>query len=317
MTFYDDYFINNNKRRFHSYLSDIKKIFGGRVQKLSINAGFTCPNRDGTKGKGGCTFCLNEAFNPSYCRKYESITKQIEEGIKFHKWRYNKATKYIAYFQTYSNTYASIEYLERVYSEALSYPDVVGIVIGTRPDCIDTEKINLLKKISTSKYVSVEYGIETCYNDTLMRINRCHDFETSVNAVVQTAAAGINTAAHLIIGLPGDDKDRILNMAKVISKLPLKSIKLHQLQIFKGTAMGNEYLQNPLAFTLYTLNEYIEIVIDFIELLNPNIAIERISGEAPPRYLLNQGWGLIRSDEVLTLFEKRLKERNTYQGKKW
>lgn len=304
-----------DSRRFHSYLSELKKLFGCRVQKLAVNAGFTCPNRDGTKGYNGCTFCLNEAFNPSYCREFKSITAQLDEGIKFHKWRYRRTKAYLAYFQSFSNTYADLHHLENIYNEALSYPDVVGIVIGTRPDCIDDKKIELFKNINKNKYVMIEYGIESCYNDTLININRCHDYQTAANAIIKTSEAGIKTGAHIIAGLPGDNKERIIKMAEIISKLPLDSLKLHQLQIFKGTIMEKQYEQNSSFFRLYSLNEYIDIIIKFIERLNPKIAIERISGEAPPRYLVNNGWGLIRSDEVLKLFENKLEERNTFQGK--
>ncbi len=305
----------NDNRRFHSYLSDLKIVFGKRVQKLAVDAGFTCPNRDGSKGFNGCTFCLNDAFNPSYCRNFKSITQQLEEGVKFHKWRYRRADSYLAYFQSFSNTYADVNYLEKVYNEALNYPGVVGIVIGTRPDCIDDEKLQLLKDINKKKYVFVEYGVESCYDDTLQRINRCHNYKTSVDAIIKTSKAGIKTGAHLILGLPGDNKERIINMAKIISKLPLNSIKLHQLQIFIGTKMEEQFQKDASFVKLYSLDEYIEIVTNFVENLKPSIAIERISGEAPPRYLANKGWGLIRSDEVLRRFEQSLENKNTFQGK--
>jgi uncharacterized protein len=304
-----------DNRRFNSYLNSLKRQFGGRVQKLTLDAGFTCPNRDGTAGTGGCTFCSNEAFNPSYCRENPDITTQIEEGIKFHKWRYRRANRYIAYFQSYSNTYASVSQLEKIYYQALSHPEVVGLVIGTRPDCIDKDKIELLSQINKKAYLLVEYGVESCFDDTLKRINRGHDFQTAKDAIIMTAEAGIKTGAHIILGLPGDCRKRILQMPAILSALPLSTLKLHQLQIFKDTAMEAEYNSTPAAFDLLSMNDYIETVIEFVERLSPDISIERISGEAPPRFLANEGWGLIRSDEVLRIFERKMEERGSFQGK--
>jgi len=227
-------------RRFNAYSNYLRKIYGTRIQKVSIDAGFTCPNRDGTKGTGGCTYCNNDAFNPSYCTPERSIKEQIDEGISFHKWRYRKAVSYLAYFQAYSNTYASLAKLRELYQEALSYPGVVGIIIGTRPDCVDKEKLDFLKEISEKYYLVVEYGIESCYNKTLTRINRGHTFEEAVNAVKATAALGINTGAHFIFGLPGETIEAMLSEAEIISLLPLKTVKFHQLQIIKGTAINND-----------------------------------------------------------------------------
>ncbi len=305
-----------DNRRYHSFVLELKKQFGCRVQKIAVDAGFTCPNRNGTISTDGCSFCLNEAFNPSYCRKFNhNISKQLEEGIKFHKFRYRKVDKYLAYFQCYSNTYADINYLEKVYMEALSFPGIAGIVIATRPDCIDDEKIELLKYLSGKYYVSIEYGVESCYDDTLKQINRGHNFKTSQDAIIKTSKAGIKTGAHLIIGLPGDDKNRIINMAKCLSNLPINYLKLHQLQIFKNTPMEKQYIKDPSFFNLLNINEYIELIIDFVEVLNPYIAINRIAAETPPRYLANKGWGLIRNDEILRIFENRIEKRNTFQGK--
>ncbi|MBN2812782.1 MAG: TIGR01212 family radical SAM protein, partial [Bacteroidales bacterium] len=229
-----------HSRRFNTYSDYIRNIFGERVQKLTIDAGFSCPNRDGSKGTGGCTFCLNEAFNPSYCSPDKSIAQQIREGIAFHENRYRRATKYLAYFQAYSNTYASVDKLYKIYTQALNVEGVIGIVIGTRPDCINAEILKLLKDISVNYHVMVEYGIESVYNKTLQRVNRCHTFEESIDAVELTAANGIPVGGHMIIGLPGESREEILQGASILSRLPLTSVKFHQLQLFNGTRMAEE-----------------------------------------------------------------------------
>ena len=192
-----------NERRFNAYSNYFRSRYGARIQKVSIDAGFTCPNRDGTKGTGGCTYCNNDAFNPSYCLSEKSVTRQIEEGIDFHKRRYKEATSYLAYFQAYSNTYASLQKLKELYEEALSFPGVIGLVIGTRPDSIDQEKLTYIKSLSEKYYISIEYGIESCYDKTLKRINRGHTFADAVDALEKTSELGINTGAHFILGLPG------------------------------------------------------------------------------------------------------------------
>jgi radical SAM protein (TIGR01212 family) len=304
-----------HERRFNDYSNYFRSIYGARVQKVSIDAGFTCPNRDGSKGFGGCTYCNNDAFNPSYCQPVKSVSEQIGEGIKFHKWRYNKAVSYLAYFQAYSNSYASLETLKKIYEEALNYPGVVGLIIGTRPDSIDDEKLEYIKELSTKCYVAVEYGIESCYNKTLKRINRGHSFEDSVRALERTAAFGINIGAHFIFGLPGETRGEMLNQVDIISGLPVKSVKFHQLQIMKGTIMEMEFRDNPGAFELFTWEEYLDFFIVFLERLNPEIVVERFTGEAPPRFLTNDGWGKKRNDQIVNLIEKRLEELDTWQGK--
>jgi len=305
----------DHNRRFNSYSEYFRQNFGERVQKVTIDAGFTCPNRDGSKGVGGCTYCNNDAFNPSYCKPEKSIKQQIEEGMEFHLNRYRRAKNYLAYFQAYSNTYAPIEHLKKIYSEALAIPGVVGLVIGTRPDCIDDEKLEYFKELSKSHYIIIEYGVESCYNNTLERINRGHTFEQSVEAIIKTNQLGIKTGAHFIFGLPGETRDEMMAEAKLISALPLDTIKFHQLQIIKGTAMETEYNNHPENFTFFELPEYIDFFIKFIEQLNPAIVVERFAGEVPPRFLAGPGWGLIRNDQIMVKFEKRLEELNTYQGK--
>lgn len=304
-----------HERRFNAYSDYFRNTYGARVQKVSIDAGFTCPNRDGTKGSGGCTYCNNDAFNPSYCTPSKSVSQQIEEGIEFHRWRYNGAVWSLAYFQAYSNTYASLETLKKLYKEALNYPGVKGLIIGTRPDCIDEEKLEYLRELSKTCYLVLEYGIESCYNKTLKRINRGHSFEDAVRAVERTAELGINTGAHFIFGLPGETKQEMSDEAAIISRLPLRTIKFHQLQIMKGTMMEKEFQSNPGDFELFTMEEYLDFFVRFLERLNPSIIVERFTGEAPPRFLAGEGWGRIRSDQIVKFIEKRLEEFDTWQGR--
>lgn len=303
------------KDRYNSYPKYFRKLFGQRVQKLSINAGFTCPNRDGTVGVGGCSYCNALAFNPSYCNPKKSVTYQMNEGKIFHKTRYRRASKYLAYFQTFSNTYDTLERLKELFDEALSFPDTVGLVIGTRPDCIDDKKLDYLEELSKNYFIKIEYGIESIYDKTLKSINRGHNYNLTKDAIIKTANRGIKVGGHLIFGLPGETKEMIINSADEVSKLPLESIKFHQLQIMKNTKMEDEYNQNPNKFYFYELDEYIDLVIDFVERLSPNISIERIASEVPPRFLLLPPKWDIRYDQVLNLFEQRLEERNSWQGK--
>ncbi|MCR4847538.1 MAG: TIGR01212 family radical SAM protein [Bacteroidales bacterium] len=304
-----------DNRRFNSYSAYYKRLFGSRVQKISIAAGFTCPNRDGTLSIGGCTFCSNEAFNPSYCKPEKSIRQQIEEGIEFHQKRYRRASQYLAYFQAYSNTYKPLEELKSIYAQALEVPEIAGIVIGTRPDCIGEPLLHYLNEIQKNHYVMLEYGVESVYDETLKRVNRGHDFATAQKAIELTAQHGIPCGGHFIFGLPGETKAMILEAADIISQLPLTTVKFHQLQIFKGTKMAEEYQQHPEVFHLFDLEEYIEFVIDFVERLNPDLVIERFAGEVPPRYLVSEPWMKLRYDQVLSLIEKRMEERDTWQGR--
>lgn len=302
-------------KRYNSYNDYFKTTFGQRVQKVSIDAGFTCPNRDGSISTGGCSYCNNDAFNPSYCNPAKSITQQINEGIEFHKIRYRRALKYLAYFQTYSNTYAPIDYLKQIYSEALSHPDIIGLVIGTRPDCMDDEKLQYFSSLSKENYIMIEYGLESTNNEVLSAINRGHTFEQCEEAILKTAALGIHTGAHLIFGLPGQTRAQMLDSAPLVSRLPLTTIKFHQLQIVKDTRMEIEYLHNPQSFSLFTLDEYIDFIIRFIELLNPAFVIERFTGEVPPRFLSTPPWGLLRADQVVVMINNELIKRDSWQGK--
>lgn len=304
-----------HRRRFNAYPEHFRKLFGERVQKLSVNAGLTCPNRDGTKSTGGCTFCTNDAFSPSYCVAEKSVTEQIGEGIAFHKNRYRRTSSYLAYFQAYSNTYAPLDKLKQLYEEALRFPGIIGLIAGTRPDCIDEEKLQYFKELSRKYYVAIEYGIETCYDRTLRRINRAHTFDEAVNAVRLTSEYGINTGAHFIFGLPGETMDEMLAEAATISELPLTTVKFHQLQIIKGTAMEKEFRKNPEDFHLFSWEEYLAFIIMFLEGFNPDILVERFTGEAPPRFLAISPWGKKRTDQITALIEKRLEELDTWQGR--
>lgn len=302
-------------RRFNAYGEYFRKEFGERVQKISIDAGFTCPNRDGTKGRGGCSYCLNDAFNPSYCQPEKPVATQIREGIEFHKIRYRRAKKYLAYFQPYSNTHAPLEKLKEIYDQALRFPEVTGLVIGTRPDCIDEEKLSYFRKLSAERYIILEYGIESCYDRTLERINRQHSLSDAIAALELTRRYGIRTGAHLIFGLPGETPDDMLKEAEILSALPIDNIKFHQLQIFRGTPLEREFRERPEDFYSFSLEEYIDFIIDFTERLTPRMVIERFAGEVPPRFLAGPSWGLIRNDQILHKIEKRMEERDTWQGK--
>ena len=304
-----------HSRRFNAYSSYFKKRFGGRIQKVSIDAGFTCPNRDGTVGTGGCTYCNNDAFNPSYCSPDKSVTEQLATGINFLKHRYHSPIGYLAYFQAYSNSYASIERLKMLYSEALSFQGIEGIIIGTRPDCVNEEKLDYFAELSEKYFVVVEYGVESCYNSTLKRINRGHTFGQAVEAIQKSASRKIKTGAHFIFGLPGESYDDMMKEADIISQLPIDSVKFHQLQIVRGTRMEREYEDNPGDFNLFDFEDYVEFFVKFLERLNPSIVVERFSGEAPPSVLAVHNWGKKRTDQIASIIEKRLEELDTWQGK--
>ena len=320
-------------KRYNSFVGYFKRKYGERLQKIVLDAGFTCPNRDGKVGRGGCTYCDNAAFHPSYSTAGKSLHQQMDEGIEFHKVRYRTTEHYLAYFQSFSNTYAPLERLKVLYEEALSHPQVVGIVIGTRPDCVDEEKLDYLADLAhgrvlegwsrslsdgqerTAPVVIVEYGIESCYDQTLLRINRGHDFETARRAVNMTAERGLDVGVHFILGLPGETRQMMLDSCALINALPIRSVKFHQLQFVKGTRMEKEYEEKPQDFERFSLEEYIDFFVDMLERLRPDLFIERFVGEVPPRFVNETPWGLIRNVELLRLLEKRLEERNTWQGR--
>lgn len=304
-----------HSRRFNSYAEHFRQMFGARVQKISVDAGFTCPNRDGTIGTGGCTFCSNDAFNPSYCLPQKPIRQQVIEGIEFHRKRYRRAKQYLVYFQAYSNTYKPLAELKTLYREALECEGVIGLVIGTRPDLVDAELIAYLQTLREYTYVILEFGVESVYDSSLKRVNRGHDFAASKNAINLAAAAGIPCGAHLIFGLPGETRKQMLDSASIISALPLTTIKFHQLQLFKNTVMGTEYLKNPGEFSLFSLDEYIRFVVSYTEQLNPDIVIERFAGEVPPRFLVSPSWGPLRYDNLVRMIEQEMELQDTWQGK--
>ena len=328
----EDYGFPDGKR-YNSFVGYFKRKYGERLQKIVLDAGFTCPNRDGKVGRGGCTYCNNAAFHPSYSTAGKSLHQQMDEGIEFHKVRYRTTEHYLAYFQSFSNTYAPLERLRELYEEALMHPQVVGIVIGTRPDCVDEEKLDYLADLAhgrilqdwsrslsgeecrTSPIVIVEYGIESCYDNILERINRGHDFETARKDVHMTAERGLDVGAHFILGLPGESRQMMLDSFAMINDLPLRSVKFHQLQIVKGTRMEQEYAEHPEEFERFSLEEYLDFFADMLERLRPDLFIERFVGEVPPRFVNETPWGLIRNVELLRLLEKKLEERNTWQGK--
>ena len=300
-------------RRYNDFSTYFRTLFSERVQKVSIDAGFTCPNRDGSKGVGGCTYCNNKTFKPTYCNLENSVTSQVEKGIAFFAKKY-KSMRFLAYFQAYTNTYAPIEDLKRLYEEALEHPKVVGLVISTRPDCIYHELLDYLAELSKNVYVMIEVGVESHLDRTLENINRGHSFAEAAWAIEETAKRGINNCAHMILGLPGETRDELLDQAKTISKLPVKNLKLHQLQIHKKTLLEKQFQQHPENFKLYTAYEYIDLVIDYLELLNPEIIVERFISQAPPQMLIAPKWGL-KNFEFVAKVEKRLKERDTWQGR--
>lgn len=301
-------------RRFNSYSGYFRRLFGGRVQKVAVNAGFTCPNRDGTAGVGGCTFCNNEAFTPSYCKPEKSVRRQIEEGIAFHVNRYRTASRYLVYFQSFTNTYAPLERLRALCEEALAHPLVAGLVIGTRPDCVDGRKLDYFASLARDRYVALEYGIESTCDETLRAINRGHDFACARRAVEMTAERGLHVGAHFILGLPGETDAMLVAQTERINALPLTTVKFHQLQIFRGTAMAAQYDADPAQFRFWSIDEYLALFVEILRRLRPDLTVERFASEAPPRYHYGPAWGLVRNEQLLAMLEKRLEAADAYQG---
>ncbi|NMB49121.1 MAG: TIGR01212 family radical SAM protein [Bacteroidales bacterium] len=299
-------------RDFSEFLST---RFPFKVQKISINAGFTCPNRDGTKGRGGCTYCNNQSFSPAYGKPEKSITQQLKEGIAFFSHKY-PTMKYLAYFQSFTNTYDQPESLIAKYEEALSYPDIAGLVISTRPDCVSLDLLDYFKELNKNTFVLIEYGVESTINKTLERVNRRHTFEKSCETILQTAQRNIPVGAHLILGLPGENHEDMMNHADKISQLPLTTIKLHQLQIIRGTEMAKEFKTFPQSFTIYKLDEYIDLCVDFVERLNPDFYIERFASQSPKELVIAPDWKL-KNYELTHKIVNRFKERDSWQGKQF
>ena len=292
-----------NNQSYIDYGTWIRQQFPFRVQKIAVDAGFTCPNRDGLVGTGGCTFCNNQTFNPSYCDRKKSVSQQLEEGKQFFARKYPDM-KYLAYFQAFSNTYAPLPHLRQLYEEALAVEDVVGLVIGTRPDCLPDSLLDYLEELNQHTFLIVEIGIESANNQTLQRINRGHTFECSRDAIERTHARGILTCGHVILGLPGEDREEILRQAPIISSLPLDILKLHQLQIIRGTKLADEYLEHP--FHLFTPDEYIDLIINYLQQIRKDLVLERFVSQSPPELLIAPHWGL-KNYEFTNLLNKRMR----------
>lgn len=303
-----------SKKRYRDQRSFFTEQFWGRVQKISLDTGFTCPNRDGSKALEGCTYCNNATFKPFYTTPQKRIEQQLDEGIAFFAKKY-KAQKYLAYFQSYTNTYSDINHLRELYTEALKKPEVIGLVIGTRPDCINAEVIDLLSELAETHFISLELGIESTLNATLEAINRCHTYEETIAAFALANDRGLHLGGHLIMGLPGESRDDLLNHARKINALPINTLKLHQLQIVKHTRMAVQWKNTPEMFNLFTSDEYIALVCAFIALLRPDIVIDRITNESPPDKLVAPQWKSLKNFEIIAKVDKQLEELDLWQGK--
>ena len=299
-----------NTPYYNDYGTWIRRQFPYRVQKISIDAGFTCPNRDGRISSGGCIYCDNRTFNPSYCQRRNSVTRQLEEGKRFFAHKYPDM-KYLAYFQAFTNTYAPLSHLKALYQEALQVEDIVGIVIGTRPDCVSDELLDYLAELNQRTFVLVEYGLESTNNDTLLRINRGHTFEQSQEAIERTKQRGLLCGAHIILGLPGEDAAESLRQAPIISRLPIDILKIHQLQIIRGTRLVDEFETNP--FHIYSVDEYIQLIAEYIQRLRPDMILERFVSQSPKELLIAPHWGL-KNYEFTNLLVNYLKQHEIRQG---
>ena len=298
------------KKHYNDFGSWIREQLGTKVQKISIDAGFSCPNRDGFKGTGGCVFCDNKTFSPSYCEGTKNVKQQMIEGINFFKRKYNDI-RYLAYFQSYTNTYAPVEKLKRLYEEALGVDDVAGIVIGTRPDCVSDEVLDYLEHLNRQTFMIVEYGIESVNNHTLENIRRGHTFECSQDAIARTNERGITVGGHLILGLPGEMREDNIKAAVEISKTRIDILKLHQLQIVKNTFLANEYLEKQ--FHVYDVDEYIELVASFIQHTRKDIVFDRFASQSPADMIIAPKWG-IKSHEFTDKLDNYLRKNEIYQG---
>ena len=299
--------------RYNSFGRHTKKRFGVSVHKVNVDAGFTCPNRDGTLGVSGCIYCNNDSFRPSSCKPTLSVSEQVRDGIAYLRKRYG-AEKFIAYFQPFTNTYAPVEELERLYREATEEPSVVGLAIGTRPDCIDEEKIGLLESLASKYFILVEYGLQSIYDKSLRFINRGHGYEKFLAALEMTKGRGIEIGAHLIVGFPTETREEMLSMADVVSTLPVQFLKIHQLQVVKDTLLAELYNEKP--FPVFSYEEYLDFVVDFVEKLSPEIVLQRLFATAPDEILVAPRWDRSRH-EILRDIDRRLIERDAAQGKRF
>jgi uncharacterized protein len=298
--------------RFRSYNRWLQDKFGQRVYKVIVDAGFTCPNRDGTVATGGCTYCNNNSFRPPSAIKTDPVRDQVRDGIEYIRKRFD-AKKFIVYFQPFSNTYAGTEYLRSLYTNALDHPDVVGLAIGTRPDCVDSEKIRMIEEIAQRTFVSLEFGVESIYDDTLRRVNRGHDYGAFLRAIALTRGRSIHIGAHLILGFPWETREQWLAMADEISRVGVDALKIHHLHIVRGTALAAEYARRP--FRILAYDEYLELLCDFIERLDSAIVIERLFAKAPTGLLVAPRWKRTKSDLVKDI-HKKFEQRDVWQGAK-
>ncbi|HEV8130174.1 MAG TPA: TIGR01212 family radical SAM protein [Acidobacteriota bacterium] len=297
--------------RYFAYGPYLQRKFGTRVYKVSIDAGFTCPNRDGTVAYGGCTYCNNDSFRAGGASTSLSVSRQIENGIAFLRRRF-RATKFIAYFQNYSNTYAPAEKLEPLYREALSHPDIIGLSIGTRPDCVEDEKLRLIEDLARRRYVTVEFGLESVHDRTLQSVNRGHDFATWLRAIERSAGRGFHLATHIILGLPGESRDEMLQSSRVVSSLPIDFIKIHHLHVVTGTPLAAEYRRKP--FPTFSVDAYAGLLCDYLEILSPRICVQRLYGLAPEEMILAPKWNLSKN-EVICRLKQEMERRDCWQGK--
>ena len=300
--------------RFRSYSEYLTEIFSCPVRKISVDAGFTCPNRDGRISSGGCAFCNNDTFTTSFCDRRKSVSAQIEDGISFHSARGRGAEKYLCYFQSYSNTYAPVSHLRELYAEALSVPSVCGLVIATRPDCVDADILDCIASFARDRYVLLEFGIESTCDEALRLCGRGHGYSTSEKAVRMAAERGIRTGAHLIFGLPGESREMMLDGVSRIGSLPLETVKFHQLQIVRGSRYESAYRERPEDFDLFTLDDYIDFSAEAVRRLNPSFVLERFVNEVPPRYLVAPQWGRMKGDALRSMLDRKLEEKCAVQG---
>lgn len=298
--------------KFNTFGQYLRKRFNTIIHKVNIDAGFTCPNRDGTLDVTGCIYCNNDSFRPSECKPQLSIKEQIRKGINYLSLRYG-ARRFLAYLQPYTNTYAPVSELERLYSETLSHPAIMGLAIGTRPDCIDEEKISLISSFARNHFILVEYGLQSIYDKTLEYIHRGHNYQTFLNAVNLTAEKGIEIGVHVIAGFPTETREEMLYTASELSRLPIGFIKIHQLQVVKDTPLAQYYQKEP--FHLFSYEEYVDFVVDFIERLSPEIVIQRFFATSPSHILIAPKWGKSRH-QLMNDIQKRFIQRDAIQGSK-
>ena len=301
-------------RRYHVYNDWARIEFGGRLQKVSIDAGFTCPNRDGSLGVGGCTFCNNEGFSPSYLRDQPDILAQIDTGIEFMRRRYPRTKSFLAYFQSYSNTYDDLAALRKIYEAALGHPEITGIVIGTRPDCLPDEVLDYIAELAARTTVELEIGIESCNDEVLRECRRGHDFACTKDAIRRAAQRGLFITGHMLLGLPLETPESLMAGARTLARLPLDALKFHQLQIVRNTRLANQYRADPASLNLLSPEAYVDAVIDMLEVMPPHFKIQRLGSEVPPNVLVSPDWGM-RLHKFPALFEARLLARETWQGR--